>query len=285
MKPRRMAPIAFGVFLGIVAVILMSQFLGQQRRVLLQQQKKLAALYQNPVKIFVAAKDIPAGAPIAKEQLAQAEIPEKFVEPYATQNAGQLIGRVAIAPIAAGEQLLTNKVRSADQAPAGTTLSSVLPKGKRAVTIGIDAMTGVGGFVRPGDSVDILWSFKLPGGAGQESQLVTVTLFQNVPVLAAGRDLAGHGGGSSGAEAAPTVTLALPPQEASFLLFAREQGRIQLSLRPNKEPEGVVAVAPANINTLLESQLGVRTTQPTPKESQQVEVYKGLKRDVVVVSH
>ena len=84
------------------------------------------------------------------------------------------------------------------------------------------------------------------------------------------------------------VTLALPPQDTAFLLFAREQGRVQLSLRPKPENEPRIALTPANINTLMESVLGTPSPQQqaetATKAPRQVEVYKGLKKDVVLLS-
>jgi Flp pilus assembly protein CpaB len=82
------------------------------------------------------------------------------------------------------------------------------------------------------------------------------------------------------------VTLALSPQETSFLLFAREQGRIQLSLRSKTEDGKAVAIVPANINTLLEMQLGLKSggQSETTKPGRHVEVYRGLKRDLIALS-
>jgi pilus assembly protein CpaB len=200
---------------------------------------------------------------------------------------------VAIAPIAVKEQVLLNKLRSAE-APAtenegttraGTTLSTLTPKGNRAVTISVDAITGVGGFVRPGDKVDILWTLKLPGGGGD--QVATLTLFQDVQVMAVGGELMGRpatpGAPASAGTQGYTVTLALDPQETSALLFAREQGRIQLSLRPKQEG-GPVPVPPANISSVLQSQLGVAPAAGPPPATHQVEIFKGLKRDVMVLA-
>lgn len=290
MKPpteaiKRILPVAFAVTMGLVAVGLTRQYLQQERRKLQREWQRLAENYKNPIEVVVASKDLTEGTTIEAAQLKMASIPDRFVQPYATRSPQDLLGKVTVAPIAEGEQILLNKLRRPEQVPIGATLSALTPKGKRAVTIGVDAMSGVGGFVRPGDTVDLLWSFKLPGGGGQEGQVVTMALFQDVPVLAVGREMLGQAKQAAETANEYAVTLAMTPQETSFLLFAREQGRIQLSLRSRLGGEGAVAMVPANINSLLESQLGIKAASPPLLPPvKKAEIYKGLKRDVVVLS-
>lgn len=290
MKPpteaiKRILPIAFAIIMGLVAVGLTRQYLQQEQRKLQREWQRLSENYKDPIEVVVASKDLAEGTTIEAAQLKMASVPDRFVQPYATRSPQDLIGKVTVAPMAEGEQILLNKLRRPEQVPVGSTLSALTPKGKRAVTIGVDTMSGVGGFVRPGDTVDLLWTFKLPGGGGQESQVVTMALFQDVPVLAVGREMLGQARQTAETGNEYPVTLALTPQETSFLLFAREQGRIQLSLRSRLGGEGTVAMPPANINSLLESQLGLKAAPPRLPPVKQVEIYKGLKRDVVVLSN
>jgi len=278
---RRLLPFLISAALAAGAVILLQQDYQQRVRALMKERQRMLADFQAPTQVLVAAKDLPEGTTVEESHLKAAAVPQKFVQPFAARSPGEAVGLVTVAPIAEGEQLLVNKLRRAEAVPASATLSGVMPKGKRAVTIGVDTITGVGGFVRPGDSVDVLWTVKLPG---QAQEVITLTLFQGVPVFAVGREIVGRA--TQQAEASPqyTVTLALTPQETSFLLFAREQGRIQLSLRPKQE-EGAIAMAPATsatFNAFMESQLGVKS-QAEVKPTRQVEVYKGLKRDVVLL--
>lgn len=286
---QRLALGAAALVLASLAVVMAHRWAQAQRQTLAAERQRLMADYQKPVEVLVAARDLPENTVLDAADVQTARVPEKYLQPYATRALQDLAGRVTVAPIAAGEQVLLNKVRRPDAVPANATLAGLTPKGKRSVTIGVDAMTGVGGFVRPGDQVDLLWTVKLPGAGGPGEQVVTVTLFQDVPVMAVGRDLAGHKAADVGkgrAENEFTVTLALTPQETALLLFAREQGRVQLSLRPRSEEGTPVAVPPANINTLnamMEAQLG-KSEEPAAKAARQIEVYKGLKRDVVSVT-
>lgn len=288
---QRVIPLIFAIAMGLVAVVGVHQYIRRKEHALAQERAKLLATYREPISVVMAAQDFPEGTALEAPLLTTASIPQSFVQPYAVSSPNEVAGMITLVPIAEGEQVLTTKLRRPDVAPPGSTLSLVMPEGKRAATIQVDALTGVGGFVRPGDKIDVLWTIALPSPSGGQGEPVTLTLFQDVPVVAVGPEFVGRQPvqgeeAQTASSAAGIVTLAMTPQDISFLLFAREHGRIQLSLRPRNEG-GVVAVAPANLNTLIEAVLGVSPTRPEPTETareREVEVYKGLKRDVLVLS-
>jgi hypothetical protein len=93
----------------------------------------------------------------------------------------------------------------------------------------------------------------------------------------------GQGGGDSAGSIA-TVTLALTPQETELLLFAREQGQIALTLRSAIEKEGILALSPANLNTVLELLFGAPPPAAPVSAPHTVEVFKGLDRNLVTVN-
>lgn len=285
---RRVIIGVFALACATAAVWLAHQWIQGKERALALKEQEIMKNYQAPVQVIVAAKDLPEETLLEPTHLRMATVPERFVQPYAARAPQEVVGRVTAVPMAQDEQILANKLRRPEDVPRGSTLSSVTPKGKRAVTIAVDAITGVGGFVRPGDIVDILWTIKLPEAGQKEGQVVTLTVFQDVPVLAIGGEMVGRrpaAGGEKKEGSEYTVTLALSPQETSFLLFAREQGRIQLSLRSKADEGTPVAVVPASITTLLEMQLGIKPAgAPAVRPGRQVEVYKGLKRDIVALS-
>ena len=281
------------VFVGAFALLCMFaggllgyKWLSAQQARLRAKEAELNKLYQNPVDVVVAAKDLPEETTVQAGDLGVKTVPERYVQPYyiPASQKDKAIGLITTSAIAKDEQLLKNKLRREEQlrVRAGSTLSSLMPKGKRAVTIAVDAITGVGGFVSSGDIVDILWTIKLPDSSQKGEQVVTLVLFQDVQVLAMGSELPGKGEKEKGASRENNVTLALSPQEASFLLFAREQGKIQLSLRPNKET-GHVDIAPANFNTLMQMQLNMGGGEKAPpRVTRQVEIYRGInKKDIV----
>ena len=289
---QRLVVLIFAILCGVAAVGLAIQWRNQQVHKLTELEKTLRENYRDPVEVVVAAKDLAEGTLLDISHLAKAMVPEKFVQPYAVRNPSELLGKTIVAPMAEGEQILATKVRPPDEVPSGTTLSSLMPKGRRGVTITVDAITGVGGFVRPGDMVDVLWTVKQPSADQQEGQVVTLTLFQDVPVLAVGQEAVGGRlsrpkepqASAQDAQQPSTVTLALTPHETALLLYVREQGRIQLSLRPRADKGQQVEVPPASMSTLMQSVLGKDTAAPPPKPPRNVEVYKGLERSVVSVN-
>lgn len=284
---KRLIPFIFAGVLGLVAVVMLRQYLGQERARLVQREQELQAEFADRADVLVAAKEIPTDTVITEDYLNVQAVPSKFVQPYAARRGANVLGMVALAPIAEGEQMLTNKLRSQQDRPLAATLSGLTPEGKRAVTIGTDALTGVGGYVRPGDTVDVLWTLRLPQPGGQEAgEPVTMTLFQHVSVLAVGDQMMGKTTTDREANPDYTVTLALDPQEALLLLYAREQGGIQLSLRPSSD-EAVAPMTPATMATLMETVLGkdAMLGEPAQKTQRTVEVYKGLERSVVAVNN
>ncbi len=285
---KRFIPFIFAGILGLVAVVLLQKYLQDQKQALVMERQKLLGEFQslNPKDLIVAKTDLPVDTKILIEHLEKRSVPAVFHQPYSTANAGDLLGLLTRVPVAKGEQMMTNKLRREQDAPVAQTLSGATPQGMRAVTIGSDVLTGVGGFVRPGDKIDILWLFQPPVGPGQQPDLVTMTLFQNVSVLAVGGEMVGKPTGADKEAARDyTVTLSLTPQQTSVLLYAREQGRIQLSLRSKAEKAEAVAVLPADFGTVMESVLGEGAMpKPTPQRAQHtVEVIRGLEHDSVSI--
>lgn len=292
---RRAMVLVFAIAMGGLAAGLIHQDRLKQRRVveaklreLEQARQELLIQYPPPMEVLVAAKDIGSGVTLTEALMRKGELPEKFTQPYAARAPKDVLGLVTLAPIAEGEQILLNKLRRQDEAVQGATLSGRIEEGRRAVTTTVDILTGVGGFVRPGDTVDVLWTLKIP----QEGQVVTFTLFQDVPVLAVSLERGGgdpkqkEGSAQGGQGGQYPVTLALTPQETALLLFAREQGLVQLSLRSRQDRGEQVAVAPANMQTLMQAVLGPAAASPQDQQAQPqgprtVEVFKGLNRSVV----
>ncbi len=290
---KRFIPFIFAGILGLVAVFAMQQVIQSERRSLAVQRKKLEDEYRSiqPIDVIVAHKQIPEGATITAEHLDKRSIPKAYIQPYAATRGSELLGMVAKVPIEEGEQIQLNKLRRQEDRPKAETLSVLTPKGMRAVTIGSDALGGVGGFVRPGDKVDILWTFQVPqqGAAARHpsqgnAELVTMALFQGIDVLAVANEMVGKSTSDQASGNDFTVTISLTPQQVSVLLFAREQGKVQLSLRPKTDKGEEVAVAPANMQALMVAVLGEKAVPPAPKPPRIVEVFKGLEKSVVAVS-
>ncbi len=284
---KRYIPFIFAGLLGMGAVYLVQQYVQSERRALEAQKKKLLEQFQAiaPIDVVVARKDIPEEAQIIADMLDTKQIPKAFVQPYATSRAMDLLNMVAKVPIAAGEQVLTNKVRSAEARSKSESLAAITPKGMRAVTIGADMLTGVGGFVRPGDKVDVVWSLQVPRPDTKEPDLVTITLFQGVDVLAVGRDIAGRAAQEEAPSGEHTVTLSLTPEQTAVILYAREQGRVQLSLRSKTDKGEAIALTPTDMDAVMQAVMGEGKFPSAAKQAPRtVEVFKGLEKSLVAVS-
>jgi len=285
---KRLLPLGIAIGMGTLSIVFMQGYLAQQRHVLENERKKLRAEYPEPVDVIVALRDVPESATLTQKDLGFAKIPQKFVQPYATARPADVLGMVTKVPLATGEQVLRNKLRRPEEAPPSLgpipgTLSGLTPEGKRAITIGTDALSGVNGFIRPGDTVDILWTVKLPEAQGGET--VTLMLLQSIGVLAVGDQMLGSQAGTREPSRDYTITLALTPEDASLLLYAREQGRVQLSLRSRADKGQQVQLPITSGKTLIDSVLGKNVARnPAQKPQHQVEVIKGLERSVVAVN-
>ncbi len=287
--------------MGLGVVILIPIYLQQEVK------RRVAALasVQPAVEegyVLQAIRDIPRGQTVDKGALALRKIPVNFIQPGAVNSGEQVVGKMALVDILNGEQITASKLSTPEsfKGLATTSLSMITPPGKRAVTIPMDPMMAAAGMVRPGDYVDILADFPLPQemGGTQANQIVTVTLFQNILVLAVGNQLreaalpsarqARGGEAPAPAQSAQTITFALAPQEAALMNYAYQQGKLKLILRPPLDTQTQplpVASGEALWQYILSTQ-GINISQSeqgpqTPSVEQKpaapspVEVYRG----------
>lgn len=280
MMRQRLIWLLVAVAAGMAGVALVHHYLQQRER---EVEQRYAA-FRTALPVLVAARDIPEETVIDASMVEVRSIPEAFIQPYAISELNAVVGKVTVVPIAKGEQVLATKL---EVPKSRQTLSAKLPPGKRAFTIGIDAISGVGGFLRPGDRVDMLGIFTLPSPQG--AQALTVTLLQHVLLLAVGAEVidqsATQARHKQESEGPRLVTLALSPQEAELVSFAREQGKLLLSLRPKGE-KGLLELPPFSMNTLvslLSPAAAQQAQQPQAPARKEIEVYRGLNREVVSV--
>ena len=178
MDRRNIIILGVAVLIGALAVFFANSWFSgvEQRQEQIAEQQKL-------VRVVVAMQDLPFGAPISADNVRLANWPAESLPAGAITDLPRLTaGRnVAIRPIARGEPILLSRI--SDRA----ILSANIPENMRAVTLPVSAVSGVAGFVFPGDVVDIFLTRKIPGdGAGPEDKMTTVVL-ENVQVLAVDR--------------------------------------------------------------------------------------------------
>jgi pilus assembly protein CpaB len=132
------------------------------------------------------------------------------------------LGHGVVVPIAKGEFILPSKLAGEE---AGAGLPSLIPNGMRAVSVRVNEVVSVAGFVTPGTRVDVLLTGTPEGGNDQQ----TTTVLQNVRVIAAGHTLEHSATGE--AQNTAVITLLVSPDDAQRLTLASSQGHIQLALR------------------------------------------------------
>jgi pilus assembly protein CpaB len=233
---------------------------------------------ERGIRVLVAANDIQIGAKLAGRDVTSVTIPQSAVPPGAYSDPSKVVGRGAVLPVTKGDFILSNKLAPLN---AGAGLPSMIPQGMRAVSVRVNDVVSVAGFVQPGSRVDILSTGNVAGNDRQTS-----TVLENVLVLAVGKNL------DQNAEAptAPVITLAVSPDDAQKLALVSQEGRIQLSLRnPLDTKKGDIAatrasaVYPGLKPDPIESKPKIRKaaakTSVVPATSYQVEMIHGSKRD------
>jgi pilus assembly protein CpaB len=174
------------------------------------------------VEVMVAADDLQVGSRVEEHDIKVIRIPGSDLPPGAPRKRADVIGRGVILPISKGEFILPNRLAEEN---AGSGLPSLIPPGMRAVSVRVNDIVAVAGFVTPGTRVDVLLT-GTPNGSGEQQ---TTTVLQNVTVLAAGHTLERAATGE--AQNTAVITLLVTPDDAERLALASTEGHIQLSLR------------------------------------------------------
>jgi len=170
---------------------------------------------------------------------------------------------------------------------AGSGLPGLIPPGMRAVSVRVNEVVAVAGFVVPGTRVDVL----LTGNPGAGGEQQTTTVLENVAVLAAGQRLERNSAGEP--QATPVITLLVSPDDAQKLTLASNEGRIQLTLRnplDTRQEElisvrttslyrGGLPVAAPPPPKASKTKRVATPTAPPPPSVYQIEVVKGDKRE------
>ena len=244
--------------------------------------KSQYALKSRPVQIVAAAKQIDPGTVIQAGDLMQIDWPVNFPLEASFNKPEDLVGRVAVIPIAAKEP-----IREPLLATAGAVgLTTKIPEGMRAVAVETNDVTSVAGFLYPGAHVDVLVTFR-PEGAGRNGQeWMTSIVLQNVQVLSTGERLVPDPSGKP--QKVREVTLLLSPDDSQRVVLASTQGTIRLVLRNSadqvSEDHRPVQFKDFEITSVPKPTPVVARkaapAPPKPKPAYEVEVFDGTKRNV-----
>jgi len=248
MRQRALLMLGLAAVLGIAAVFLIRGFIARH-----------VPTVQATGSVVVAKAALNFGDPLTSQNLVAVPWPAESVPVGAFGNVDQMLPpgtrRVALQPIVKGEPVLLSKVSG----PGGrATLSAVIPKGSRAMTIRVNDVLGVAGFVLPGDRVDIMLT-----RTADRANSTTEILLQSVRVLGIDQDANEQKDKPAVAHA---VTLEVTPEQAEQLTLAATVGTLSLALR-NMGNVDQVATKPVGLVDLRAS-----VTQPEKTKSPQMDV-------------
>src|SRR6185295_10014558 len=208
--------------------------------------------------VVVAKVDIPVGSRIIPEQLAVAQFPAEVTPEGAISRIDeQLVGRVVVQSISPRDPLTEAKL-----APIGAAggLSSMIPEGYRAMTVAVNDVVGVFGFILPGTLVDIVVVITPPKGSGNEEMISKIVL-QNIKVLANGQNIDKPKNDREVERTIKAVTLQVTPEQAEKLALASSEGKLQLVMR-NSVDQADEQTSGANKKTLLLGEKAMLVPEP-----------------------
>ncbi len=230
--------LVISVVAGLLAMFLTQQYLSANNR---KVEKRLAELDRRYAKIGVLAveRDLPAGTILQRSDIKVLDVVASSVRGHAVpeQDLRLILGRKTIAPLQAASPIYWSDLEGGD--PSRNGLAGDITHRMRAISINVSGAAAVSGMVRPNNRVDVIGTFTFPSKTSPgEMELVTMTILQDVTVLACGRETAksqagnSRNGESSGGGSYSTVTLEVTPREAEMLVFAEQiKGRLALALR------------------------------------------------------
>ena len=238
------------IIAGVVAFWLTGSYLKKQ-------ESELEVARQNMnrgiemIYVIAVKNDLPAGTVIARKDLAEKEVRKRDIGNAAVvyNDVHMVLGKKLKFPLNAGETLLWSVI-DIPYAP-GSGLAPTIKPGMRAVSVSIGGAAAVSGLVQPNDRVDVLGTFDFPSTKRPgEMETATLTVLQDVSVLATGQSMANQPSDRRGAATGyNTVTFEVTPREAELLVFAETvRGRLTLSLRNPEDSSFEQSLPDVNFN-------------------------------------
>jgi pilus assembly protein CpaB len=264
MRNKRFFIVLVGALIfGVLAAVSVSRYLSN------------AQAYSNSLsRIAVAKVAIPVGTKIVPEQLMVVQFPKESTPDGAFENPEKLVGRVAITNIAPREPVTESKI-----APEGTAggLSAVIPEGYRAMTVKVDDVVGISGFIMPGTLVDVVVTIDPESHAGMQNPISKIVL-QNIKVLANGQNI-DKPDDQREANSVKAVTLQVTPEQAEKLALASTEGKLQLVMR-NQIDQGDEQTPGINKRGLLSGETASQQPEPGSLKSEQSKESQAAPRPV-----
>lgn len=218
---KSLLPLLIAIVLGLGAAVFAKNWM-KSRIEAVEAEKRMG------VQVVVASSEISFGQKITPEMIKAVGWPRDSVPDGVFHSTNDVVGKIANQKLVAGEAIL--KSRTVGQA-GGNSLAALIEANKRAVTVRVNDVIGVAGFLLPGNRVDVLATRDL-----EKNRAQTRTLLQNVKVLAVDQTAAPE---KDKPVVVRAVTLEVDPRQAELLVQATEEGTVQMALRNPEEPAPV----------------------------------------------
>lgn len=241
-------------------------------RLLQQTDRGPAAADSGPTtEVVVAARDLPLGRMLTPEDVKLVDWPGDVVPTNYSTTVEEVLGRGIITPVTMNEPLLSGKMAIKE---AGGGLPIVITEGMRAVSVSVNQVIQVAGFVMPGTRVDVFVTIDPP--PGRSGGKITKMVLENVTVLTANQIVETAPNGEP--VTASVVTMLVTPEDAEKLIHAASQGQIQLGLRNTLDLDSITTEG-VQVQDLIPGgapRVAPRRTVPTTRPTNTgIEIWRG----------
>jgi len=265
MKARAIVTLLVSLCMAGLAALLANSWISQRLGA--------AETKEESAQVVAAAADIPVGTKLEAAHLKVIALPREAVSAGNLTNLEETIGRVATQPLYAGEILLEKRLT---QYTGGSPLAVVIENGMRALTVRVNDVIGVAGFLLPGNRVDVVSTKRGRGG----SDTLSNTIVQNLKVLAVDQTVSSD---KNDPVIVRAVTLEVTPSQAESIVKATEEGKVQLTLRNPLD----VAVNDKKTDRPGSAGQAARDNSAPRRGTQgyRVDVIKGIEKSRTFVTH
>jgi len=251
-KKKHLIILGLAVFLALIVTLLAYNWI----------QKTAASkskTYQMQ-QVAIAAYDLPWSTVLTKDMVRTGTFLKESLPNGYYQNINQVIGRTLIQPVSANEPIIEARLAPTSITSGG--VAAIITMKKRAMSVHVDKVVGVSGYIRPGNRVDVMVTLT---PQEQNSTPITKTVLENVLVLAVGPEFNEQNKKEGGKQSlVDVITMEVTPEEGEKLALAASQGKLQLALRNAGDTEEVLTRG-AKIPHLLKSYSGGAPVEIAPK--------------------
>ena len=254
---RSLAFFGVALLLGLITSFFVFSWLQNEKNRLMAAP----ILLSKNVQVLVTNADLSWGTKLTPEMMQLQEFPPGAIPEGHFTSLEAIKDRVILVDLKRNELLLESKL-----APLGTTsggVAAVTDINKRAMSVKVDDVIGVAGFIKPADRVDVMVTIEQEGGK-QEKNMMSKMILENVKVLASGTQMERKGKDEE-PKPVQVITVEVDVEEAEKLALASTQGKLRLALRNPLNSEKVLTKG-ANVEALFSSYRPKETAKPKPKD-------------------